>query len=155
MRRFEHKEMDWYQLWRDGLISTLKRWTDIDFEKMHWYKLCRSHINPTLRGRCVWEGGWRGRSRWCPAGRAPRVVDQPGPRYQYREFIKIYKSGMTLFVEEDRIHLRKSVSTNSPLDGRQVERKCPWEQNLNIKRKKEEKKGCFTLWGKTPKSRGT
>ena len=47
---------------------------------------------------------------------------------------------MTLFVEEDRIHLRKSVSTNSPLDGRQVERKCPWEQNLNIKRKKEEKK---------------
>ena len=52
---------------------------------------------------------------------------------------------MTLFVEEDRIHLRKSVSTNSPLDGRQVERKCPWEQNLNIKRKKEEKKGCFTL----------
>ena len=31
IRRFEHEEMGWYQLWRDGLISILRRWTDINF----------------------------------------------------------------------------------------------------------------------------
>ena len=41
--------MDWYQLWRDGLISILRRCTDINFEEA-------IKIQPWEAGACEGEG---------------------------------------------------------------------------------------------------
>ena len=51
MRRFEHEEMGWYQLWRGGLIINYVEMTYINFEKMHWYQLWQDALISTLKMR--------------------------------------------------------------------------------------------------------
>ena len=71
------------------LLCEKEKWGDLSMKRLADINFEEAFRNPTLRGRCVWGGGWRGRSRWCPADRAPQVADQPGQSYCYREFIKI------------------------------------------------------------------